>query len=484
MAPRSRGCRICVRRKVKCDETRPFCERCRKARLQCSGFRDHLIFVNETRQTLDRLLPTQRHEAYTPPLSQSSLQQTFPPPVLKLYHELRLSGHSEDVYFSYLLERFVATGNRYQDYYGNNRWILACLSKQDDHPAASLALKCLATTFFGRQHHQASLVADASHLYSQALRSLCQALQDPHKARTFDTLAATTALNFYEYIVFTGSQGWIQHAQGMARLMEMRGPQAFKTFPDRAILYMNKTILVAQALAARKRTFLEDEEWDTGYTSNDPALILGNLFARLPGIAETIEFFGSCASDFGPVPSLWKKTRAKIAGLRNDLNKWYDTFVVDRGHIPKEVPSETVLGTTYDQEGPLFDTIFEFDNLREANEVTMYNTIMIATLEWQHRLTCLSWQRGVDHEGMLDIPTASEFGLSICRSVEYHLLPKHMQAGAFYILMPARFAYLTLPKQSREARWLEKVLKKIADTSSFELARNVLNNVPIRGKRL
>ena len=484
MAPRSSGCRICVRRKVKCDETKPFCERCRKARLQCSGFREHLVFVDETRQALDKLAPVQTSEAYTSPASHPPLHSTFPFPALNFCRELRLFGDSDDVYFAYLLERFVATGNCYQDYYGNGRWILACLSKKDDHPAAHLALKCLATTFFGRQHHQESVVSDASYLYSQALRRLCQTLQDPQKAQTFDVLAATTALNLYEYIAFTSSRGWIHHAQGMAKLLELRGPQAFKDLPDRAILYMNKPILVAKALEARKRTFLEDEEWDAGYTSNDAVLILGDLFARLPGIAETIESFGSCASDFGPAPSKWKKTRTKISGLIDDLKRWYCAFVVDRGHLPKEFSTQTMLDITNDTEGPLFDTIFEFDNLCVANEVTMHDSIMIAALEWQHKLTKLSWQRGIDHEGMLEIPAASELAVNICRSVEYHLRPKHIQAGAFYILMPARTAYRALPKQSREARWLENILKKIADASGFEIARNMLDIAPTREERL
>jgi hypothetical protein len=48
------------------------------------------------------------------------------------------------------------------------------------------------------------------------------------------------------------------------------------------------------------------------------------------------------------------------------------------------------------------------------------------------------------------------------------------------MLMPILVAYLTISKWPREARWLATILKRAADTSGFELARNLLDDVPIR----
>jgi hypothetical protein len=123
-------------------------------------------------------------------------------------------------------------------------------------------------------------------------------------------------------------------------------------------------------------------------------------------------------------------------------------------------------------------------NLEIANGFTNHPAIKIAALEWQHKLADLFWQRGADHEGMLEIPAASELAMEICCSVEYHLQPAHVHTGAFYMLMPARIAYYAIPKWSREARWLAIVLRDAADTSGFELARNVLDNIPIRQRKL
>jgi hypothetical protein len=41
-----------------------------------------------------------------------------------------------------------------------------------------------------------------------------------------------------------------------------------------------------------------------------------------------------------------------------------------------------------------------------------------------------------------------------------------------------------LPRWSREAQWLATILESAAGTSSFELARNVLENVPIQIKNV
>jgi hypothetical protein len=92
----------------------------------------------------------------------------------------------------------------------------------------------------------------------------------------------------------------------------------------------------------------------------------------------------------------------------------------------------------------------------------------------------LEWQRGVDHKGMESLPAVvQQHALDICRSVDYLLQPAHQHLGAFYLLFPARIAYLAMPRQSREAQWLAAVLQQLVDTSGFELARNIFSNLPV-----
>ncbi|KAJ9661668.1 hypothetical protein H2198_001844 [Neophaeococcomyces mojaviensis] len=45
--PRSKGCRICVQRRVKCDQTRPTCNNCKKGNRPCPGYAQDLKFQDE-----------------------------------------------------------------------------------------------------------------------------------------------------------------------------------------------------------------------------------------------------------------------------------------------------------------------------------------------------------------------------------------------------------------------------------------------------
>ena len=491
MAPRSTGCRNCVRRRIKCDEVRPYCDRCRKANLQCDGFRQTLVFVDETRQTFHRLGPLQTGPSATSLAMRQSPRQLSPDfaSELAFCRQVGLSAIYEDVYVSHLLDKFFATGVDYEDSFVNRSWMVSCLSRPKEYPTATLALKCLAASFFGRKHSQDSILHDGARSYGQALLALRRTLQDPVRAWSFDALAATTALNQYEHLIFTSRQGWIQHAEGVGKLIEMRGPERFHKWPDRAILEVNKTILIARSLAARKRTFLEEERWRRIHGPREVdekhyASSLNDIFAKLPGIAETIQDIESSTVDLAQVIDKIEVTTIKIANLIQELEDWYVRFTLKFGRVALETPVERRCGIASDMEGPLFDTCFEFASLEIANAFVNHRAIKIATLEWRQKLANLSWQRGADHEGMLEIPAASVLALDICRSVAYLLQPAHAQAGAFYIMLPARIAYFALPKGSREAQWLAKMLDNAADMSGFEMARNMLNNIPVRKRKV
>ena len=489
MAPRSTGCRTCVRRRVKCDETRPNCERCQKAKLQCDGFREALIFVDETRQTYGRLGQSESTPATTtrtirrsPPKQSDSVSEGA------LYRQFRLSALSDDLYFSYLLRKYIATGVEYKDYFVNKRWMVVCLTKPEEYPTAILALKCLATSFFGRKHREDSITQEGAAAYGPALLALRQTLQDPVRAWSFDALAATTALGNYEYLMFTTRRGWIQHAQGVGKLMEMRGPECFKQWPERAILESNKVLLITQSLVARKRSFLEEEGWTSirgphEVDGKDFMSALYDIFAKLPGIAEVIQDLETSTVDLIQVTDDLEVTRIGLSNLLQELEDWYTKLTFSVGPVALEMPVDPGSDISSDVQGPLFDTLFDFASLKMANAFANYCAIKIAALEWQQKLADLSWQRGADHEGMLQIPGVSVLALDICRYVEYLLQPAHAQVGAFYMILPARIAYYALPKWSREAQWLAVKLETVADTSGFEMARNILNNIPIRRRK-
>jgi hypothetical protein len=55
-----------------------------------------------------------------------------------------LKDNPNNIFFSYLLSQFFATGH-WCDYDGNHTWIITCLTKEEEHPTSKLATESLPT---------------------------------------------------------------------------------------------------------------------------------------------------------------------------------------------------------------------------------------------------------------------------------------------------------------------------------------------------
>lgn len=107
-------------------------------------------------------------------------------------------------------------------------WTSILLELIQDEPALDLAFSALSISRVGRSNDDSRLVKESSKIYGRALKDLQRALLDPSRMRSEEVLAACSLLGLYE--VFEGgdtlskSVGWVSHAQGAARLIELRGP--------------------------------------------------------------------------------------------------------------------------------------------------------------------------------------------------------------------------------------------------------------------
>lgn len=395
--------------------------------------------------------------------------------VTSLSRELKDSPTS--FYFNYLLNQLFGTGG-FQDFEGNEKWITVCLTREQQHPTSILATKALAQAYFGRHQGYQDVVDDASRTYGKALLALCNDLKYPAKNFSYDTLAATVALELYEQLVFTTKQGWVLHSQGAARLIEMSGPKRFLKYPDRAIFDMNRQILILQALTSRKRTFLEQARWiEVAWPepTERPLIVrLLDVFAKLPGMTEDIL---RMENDPGVSEAFVFTTQRKINDIVDELRLLELDMLVDESRIAEE---ESASSTSPSKP---FDTEVKYQSLIAANLWITFDAVLILALEWQYKSRHLDWQKGTNHEGCELIPGIRQYALHICKSVEYLLQTRWMHSGAYYLILPARVAFMALPVASPEAIWIVGVLERIAIASGFEMARNVLTNVQINEKR-
>ena len=65
--PRSKGCRICVQRRVRCDLTRPTCNNCKKGNRPCPGYDSDLKFQDEGERLRKRFAKKEQKDPETAP---------------------------------------------------------------------------------------------------------------------------------------------------------------------------------------------------------------------------------------------------------------------------------------------------------------------------------------------------------------------------------------------------------------------------------
>jgi hypothetical protein len=85
---------------------------------------------------------------------------------------------------------------------------------------------CLAG--LGRRLGDARMIRQSLSLYTKALRDLQAALFDPEMMYADETLAACMLLTMYEVAECPGDgmRGFVNHYNGMSKLVELRGPQS------------------------------------------------------------------------------------------------------------------------------------------------------------------------------------------------------------------------------------------------------------------
>ncbi|KAF7562640.1 hypothetical protein G7046_g1476 [Stylonectria norvegica] len=180
---KSRGCFSCIRMKVKCDEEKPQCQRCRRTRRKCPGYRDAQSFVFRMENQHSRSINTRSkaqdkslvvHRSPTTNWLQCAIAHFFCNFVL-------LSDDAHPGYFVFLPQL-----------YGGDT---ASLCLRYTVEAVSMAFFC------NVKHMGDSHLRKARTAYGAALRQLGLALKDRNKAISPSGLATVGLLWKYDIIM-------------------------------------------------------------------------------------------------------------------------------------------------------------------------------------------------------------------------------------------------------------------------------------------
>lgn len=514
VGPRSSGCRTCVRRRIRCDETRPHCRRCQTAGFRCIGFSTPLKFMPAI--TPRGFIPAEETGSKSPPKISTGLEEndeasssaekkivvvrdgrvTISMPGLILSPVLPSTppGLTDDTYCIFFLDRYFCFDSWNDDLQNNKTWIWRALQSPSQYPITNAASRALTATFFAQVHNIKSLDQYAYHLHGVALKNLVSRIQD--NQISFDVLAANALLILYEVCSHTSQKAWLKHTKATRSLYQKMGPQYFKHRPARSLLMMNRFAIIAASIFTRERCFLAEEKWHNILSSDDReaslSVKLGDMGVHFPEILERITVLERL-----PDPSQSSSEGQNIFRMLirhlEDMQDWWHQWSSD----PRRLPTRATFDTRDDPvmhapPNSPFGRPLLFCNLEAAGAWCRYHAHVVMALAWMRRLLDLQIPDMVntilcERRSGLSSTTRGKFNfqvceediqshaVAVCEGLHYYSVPRYRHIGATYMSMPARVAWQALPGRSPHKFWIEDLIQFMVMHSGFAAPSSILS---------
>ncbi|KAJ5527800.1 hypothetical protein N7513_011959 [Penicillium frequentans] len=495
---RSKGCKTCRKRRVKCDERKPTCDRCHRAGKECEGYVRYIEFRDETARVARKQAPAQNATGQvSSPVSTASNSGSDESVIELPFTPLLMNPvwDEDSLFTTYLIDR-IFTWHDDPTSPHSAGWIATLLRPREDEAAlSSTSIRALATSYFAKMHGHVSLLQSGARQYSNALGVLQRRLNDSNLALEDDVLLAIICMSMYELVTVADPSAWVNHCKGLAQLTAIRGPYRHQAGVGHALLPTLRSTISIAYIVDRKRCFLEDPEWKTipwdlkGLDSKIPIERLHDCLVNVPGIVEDMERLLAWDSDRPGRAEFKEKHCQQAFATLEGLYSW-------RWDWQREFPNATSLVRPIDIESegfcllPLspFETVIWFDEHYRATELIVYNAIRLL-------LTMTLEKAGIDIEthhsfdGVNDplLPmqgSRHEVAVEICRMSSFHLQSFHQSSGAFMLLFPLNVALHHLDGDKDGVRpWLQKVLAIIADMHGFEVGRRDFKSLIMRRRQ-
>lgn len=231
---RSKGCRTCRSRKVRCDQTHPFCQRCARAGINCQGYTPPTTFV------------PQRAE-----LSLSAEPRALPFPaepkhVACLAKGMLIGKPGDGQAYSFI--RYGLSASKEQNY------------------LLHTSSRCLARVFYGRQFKLRDAIADGLARYGEMLQVLSREIATATSVSTVDLIQVVVICILLEAVIAhpvgnSSFSGVHSHIGGLAQIIRLRGPKALQLNKDLLPLEVCRCYIVGRAIYARTPTFMAEPQW-------------------------------------------------------------------------------------------------------------------------------------------------------------------------------------------------------------------------------
>ncbi|KAF4340294.1 transcriptional regulatory [Fusarium beomiforme] len=335
----------------------------------------------------------------------------------------------------------------------------------------------------------------AATLYGEAVQRLKTELGTiPITSTTLPhaTIWSALFLGVYEMISSDSMSNWLQHCNGVAALTQMAGPYGFQMDAAKPILQINRSFISIGAVANRKRTFLEQDEWKTVPWALQPmsktiACFLQDILCDIPGMMEDADDLSSPAGDLVSASLLWQKVHSTFKQLEALRTSWI--LMYPQSYWKAERTFKGLYGAPEIFSSDLQE-ILCFSDLERAVEFVYFNTTHLILHSLLRQLRSVTNNYSLDNGSSLQETFGQEMpilvfwdhdnrhrnALAICQCVDYMMHNQRGASGAFNLLFPLKVAYNHLSDFQNMQKWVARVMGSISTTKGLFIGAQILDS--------
>ncbi|KAK3690784.1 hypothetical protein LTR37_018958, partial [Vermiconidia calcicola] len=239
------------KRKIACDLAKPSCSQCTKSKWRCPGYDTHSRFYvySEDGQS-HGAAPSRPSRATAAPRTALTARAglVFPnsgSDALRNVFVFNLKSEATAARFMIVPEHHIL--NHIAGRIGQS-------SALDD------AVRCICSCPKQPTERKTTPLAQEK-LYLKAINSLQRSLNDPERCLASDTIAAATLLQMFEHSMSPFQQNWVAHANGVIKMLELRGPERINDGLEKAIFQAQFGNIFSKAVQDRSSCFLAESRW-------------------------------------------------------------------------------------------------------------------------------------------------------------------------------------------------------------------------------
>ncbi|KKA28184.1 hypothetical protein TD95_003729, partial [Thielaviopsis punctulata] len=260
--PRSTGCALCVKRRVKCNQVRPACGNCIKYGAKCPGYEREMKFVTEKHTIRSRRGASHESNPDKSPRSSRSSR-----PASSGTDAMSPVDAGREQRTGYVGSILAQVGAAYgPDELAELDFVFKMMPQLLgnkvvlDNALCALGLHLLGTIVLDE-----GMLASSRSVYGQSLGDLQRAIDHCTEWRDTETLCAAVVLLIFELFAATaGTSSWRTHATGVITLIQRRGPHHFSGGIEGAVLINIRKLLLLHELCPpgiEVESFLAQPEW-------------------------------------------------------------------------------------------------------------------------------------------------------------------------------------------------------------------------------